>query len=132
VNESPDFPAVYAYLMENSDDSTYGSTLGIYTYSTAGSDIEEVFLKGKNRAGSVRYFVPGARIMTYDNGNRYIVELDASGTVRLQILMPAGSSGETISEEEYRAVFREIFEELGLSPEAVDKFEFFASSSRFM
>ncbi len=132
VNESLDFPAVYAYLMKNSDGSTYGPTLGIYTYSTAGSDIEEVFLKGKNRMGSVRYFVPGVRIMTYDKGNRYIVELDASGEVRLEIIMPVGSSGETIPEEEYRAVFREIFEELGLSSETVDSFEFFVDSSRFM
>ncbi|MGB9939455.1 hypothetical protein [Methanosarcina sp.] len=130
VNESPDFPAVYAYLMENSDDSSYGPTLGIYTYSTAGSDIEEVFLKDGNRLGSVRYFVPGARIMTYNEGNRYVVQLDASGETRLQIIMPVGSSGETIPEDEYRAVFREMFEELGLSPEAVDRFEFFRSSSR--
>ena len=68
--------------------------------------------------------------MTYNKGNRYIVELDASGKVRLEIIMHPGSSGETIPEQEYQAVFREIFEELGLSPEAVDSFEFFASSSR--
>jgi hypothetical protein len=60
----------------------------------------------------------------------YIVELDASGKVRLEIIMHPGSSGETISEEEYRAVFREMFEEMGLSPEGVDNFEFFHSSSR--
>jgi hypothetical protein len=130
VNESPDFPGVYAYLMESSDYSSYSSPMGIYAYSTAGSDIEEVFLKDGNRLGSVRYFVPEARIMTYNNGNRYIVDLDASGKVRLEIIMPAGSSGETIPEEEYRTVFREMFEELGLSSEAVDRFNFFASSSR--
>jgi len=68
--------------------------------------------------------------VTYDEENRYIVELDASGKVRLEIVMPPGSSGETIPEDEYRAVFREMFEEMGLSPEAVGSFEFFASSSR--
>ncbi|MGB4160085.1 MAG: hypothetical protein WBJ94_00065 [Methanosarcina flavescens] len=130
VNESLDFPGVYAYLMENSDYSSYGSPMGIYAYSTAGSDREEVFYKDGNRLGSVRYFIPEARIMTYDNGNRYIVDLDASGKVRLEIIMPPGSSGETIPEEEYRAVFREMFEGLGLSSEAVDRFNFFASSSR--
>ncbi len=124
VNESPDFPAVYAYLMENSDDSSYETSLGINAYPT------EVFLKDGKRLGSVKYFVPEAKVVTYDNENRYIVELDASGKVRLEIVMPPGSSGDTIPEEEYQAVFREIFEELGISPEAVDSFEFFASSSR--
>lgn len=132
VNESPDFPAVYAYLTESSDDSdsSYNPGLGFYGYPRIGSDTKEVFLKDGNQVGSVRYFVPEARVVTYDKGNRYIVELDASGKVRLEIITPAGSSGETIPEEEYRAFFREMFEELGLSPEAVDSFEFFASSSR--
>ncbi len=124
VNESPDFPAVYAYLMENSDKSDYGSSLGINAYPT------EVFLKDGKRLGSVKYFVPEAKVTAYDNENRYIVELDASGKVRLEIVMPPGSSGDTIPEDEYQAVFREIFEEMGLSPEAVDSFEFFHSSSR--
>ncbi len=130
VNESPDFPAVYAYLKENSDESTYGSTVSIHTYPMAGFGPEEVFLKDGKRLGSVSYFVPEARVVTYDKENRYIVELDASGKVKLEIVMPPGSSGDTIPEEEYRAVFREIFEELGLSPEAVGSFEFFHSSSR--
>lgn len=137
VNESPDFPAVYAYLTENSDDSdsSYNSGLGFYGCPRIVSDTKEVFLKDGNQVGSVRYFVPEARVVTYDKGNRYIgnryiVELDSSGRVRLEIIMHVGSSGESIPEEEYRAIFREMFEELGLSPEAVDSFEFFASSSR--
>ena len=130
VKESPDFPAVYAYLTESSDDSSYKSGLGFYGCLRIGSDTKEVFLKNGNQVGSVRYFVPEARVVTYDKGNRYIVELDASGKVRLEIIMHVGSSGETIPEEEYRAFFREMFGELGLSPEAVDSFEFFVSSSR--
>ncbi|AKB25305.1 hypothetical protein MSMTP_1836 [Methanosarcina sp. MTP4] len=124
VSESPDFPAAYAYLKENSDDSSYETSLGINAYPT------EVFLKDGKRLGSVKYFVPEATVTAYDNENRYIVELDASGKVKLEIVMPPGSSGDTIPEEEYRAVFREIFEELGLDPEAVDIFDFFHSSSR--
>jgi hypothetical protein len=130
VNESPDFPAVYTSLMENSDNSTYGSGSVIHTYPTRGSGMEEVFFKHGNRLGSVRGFVPEAEVVTYNKENRYIVELDASGKVRLEIIMPPGSSGESIPEEEYQAVFREMFEEMGLSPEAVDSFEFFHSSSR--
>ncbi|MDD2614936.1 MAG: hypothetical protein PHH67_09850 [Methanosarcina sp.] len=45
--------------------------------------------------------------------------------------MHVGSSEKTILEEEYRAVFREIFEEHRLSPGAIDTFEFF-NSSKFM
>lgn len=124
VNESTNFPAVYAYLMENSDGSDYESSMGFNAYPT------EAFLKDGTRIGSVKYLVPQAKVITYDKKNKYIVELDASGKVKLEIIMLIGSSGDTIPEEEYRAVFRKIFKELGLSPEAVDKFEFFASSSR--
>lgn len=136
INESPDFAAVYAYLTENSDDSSYDNyVLGFYGYPKIGSDTKEVFLKEGNQVGSVSYFVPEAKVVTYDKGNRYtgnmyIVGLDSSGKVRLEIIMHPGSSGETIPEEEYRAIFRSMFEELGIPSEAVDRFEFFASSSR--
>lgn len=124
VNESLDFPATYTYFMENSDDSGYRSSLDVNAYPT------EVFLKNGKRLGSVTYFVPEAKIITYDRRNRYLVELDSSGNVRLEIIMPVGSTGATIPEEEYREIFKKMFEKLGLSPEAVDKFEFFESSSR--
>ncbi|MGA9188303.1 MAG: hypothetical protein WB014_07000 [Methanosarcina sp.] len=124
VNESPDFPAVFAYLTESSNGSNYESGLGFNAYPT------EVFLKDGKRIGSVKYLVPEARIVTYDKGNKYIVELDSSGKVRLEIIMHVGSSRDSIPEEKYRAVFREMFEEMGLSPEAVDSFEFSHSSSK--
>lgn len=134
VNESPNFSAVYAYLMENSDTSSYRYSSGIL-YPTTGSCMEKVFLKDGKRLGSVRCFIPKARVINYDKGNRYvgnryIVELDASGKIRLEIIMHPGSGGESIPEKKYRAFFREMFEEMGLSPEAVDSFEFFHSSSR--
>jgi len=130
VDESPDFPTVYTYLMENSDNSTYGPSLVIHTYPAKGSGMEEVFFKKGSRLGSVRCFVPEAEVLTYDKKNRYMVELGASGKARFEIVMPPGSSGESIPEEEYKAVFRAMFEKMGLSPEAVDSFEFFHSSSR--
>jgi len=139
VNESPDFPAVYAYLAENSDDSSYDNyVLSFYGYPKIGSDTKEVFLKDGNQVGLVRYFVPKAGVVTYDKenrymgnryiGNKYIVELDSSGKVRLEIIMHVGSVGESIPEKKYRAFFREMFEEMGLPPEAVDNFEFFHTS----
>jgi len=144
VNEPPNFPAVYAYLTESSDDSSYDNyALGFYGYPKIGSDTKEVFLKDGSQIGSVKYFVPEAKVVTYDKGNRYtgnkytgnrytgnryIVELDSSGKVRLEIIMHVGSVRESIPEKEYRVFFREIFEEMGLSPEVVDSFEFFHTS----
>lgn len=129
VDESPNFPAVYAYLMENSDNSSYAFGSGLSTHP-ANAYPAEVFINDGKRLGSVKYSIPQANVMNYDKKNRYIVELDSSGNVRLEIIMPPGSSGDTIPEEEYRTVFRKMFEEMGLSPEAVDRFEFSYSSSR--
>ena len=120
-------------LLENSDGSSYEIQFGHFIpYNRFGHG--RSLFKGREAEGSVKYFVPEARVVTYDKGNRYIgnryiVELDSSGKVRLEIIMHVGSSGESIPEEEYRAFFREMFEEMGLSPEAVDSFEFFHSSS---
>jgi len=80
--------------------------------------------------GYIRYFIPAAEVETFDKGNEYKLELSASGNVKLEIIMPVGGSGEKIPEEEYRAVFKEMFENMGLPPEAVDRFEFSYSSSR--
>lgn len=125
VNESLDFPSVYEYLQKNSTSSRPDVTAVL----TKGSDAEEIFLKNKSRLGYIKYFIPTAEVETFDNGNRYKLELRASGDVKLEVIMPRGSSGETIPEEEYRAVFREMFNNMGLPPEAVDRFEFFYSSS---
>lgn len=126
VNESPDFPAVYDYLQKNSTNSKQDIT-GIHTQ---GSDAEEIFLRNETRLGYIKYFIPTAEVETFENGNQYKLELRASGDVKLEIIMPRGSSGETIPEGEYREVFREMFDKIGLSPEAVDRFEFSYSSSR--
>lgn len=125
IKESLDFPSVYSYLQKNSTFSGQDVT-GILTQ---GSDAEEIFFRNKSRLGCIKYFIPTAEVETFDDGNQYKIELRASGDVKLEIIMPRGSSGETIPEEEYRAVFRKMFENMRLPPEAVDKFEFFYSSS---
>jgi hypothetical protein len=38
-------------------------------------------------------------------------------------MMPTGSAGKEISEEEYRTVFREMFENVGLPVEKLDEIE---------
>lgn len=125
IKESLDFPSVYSYLQKNSTFSGQDVT-GILTQ---GSDAEEIFFRNKSRLECIKYFIPTAEVETFDDGNQYKLELRASGDVKLEIITPRGSSGETIPEEEYRAVFRKMFENMRLPPEAVDKFEFFYSSS---
>jgi hypothetical protein len=126
VNESLDFPSVYGYLKENSINSRPDVTAVL----AQGSDAEEIFIRNESKLGYIKYFIPTAEVETFENKNKYKLELRASGDVKLEILMPIGSSGETIPEEEYRAVFREMFENMGLTPEAIDRFEFFYSTSR--
>ena len=80
VNESPDFPAVYAYLKENSDESTYGSTVSIHTYPMAGFGPEEVFLKDGKRLGEGRCYRPdqGDEICPSECGKRGVTNADHS------------------------------------------------------
>jgi hypothetical protein len=125
VNESLDFPLIYDYLKKNSKSSNSDITVVL----TKGSDAEEIFFNG-SKLGCIKYFIPQAEVETFDKGNEYTIKLSASGDVGLQIIMPLGSSGDKIPEEEYRAVFKEMFKNMGLPQEAVDRFEFTYSSSR--
>jgi hypothetical protein len=124
VNESLDFPLIYGYLKKNSKSSKSDITVVL----TSGSEGEETFFNG-SKLGCIKYFIPQAEVVTFDKGNEYIIKLSASGDVGLKVIMPFGSSGDKIPEEEYRAVFKEMFENMGLPQEAVDKFEFAYSSS---
>ena len=49
--------------------------------------------------------------------------MSSSGFIRADITMPIGSAGKEIPEEEYRTVFREMFENLGLPAEKLDEME---------
>ncbi len=119
VNETLDFPAVYAYLNESSTDSVFDP--GMWN--------DEEFLRNGERLGYVAYLVPEATISTKEEFNEYSIDISSEGFARLDIKMHRFSAGKEIPEEEYRAVFREMFGNLGLPPEKVDEFEFEYSPS---
>jgi hypothetical protein len=114
TNNSVDFPAVYAYLSQNSTSSTF--KYGLWN--------DEVFYRNGTKIGYVAYLVPEAAISTTHGFNKYSIELSSTGFARLNINMHMGSAGKTVSEEEYLAVFREMFKELGLPQEKVEEFKF--------
>ena len=76
--------------------------------------------------GSFAIVVPSARISTTDSGHEYEIKLDHAGGFRLAVTLPAG---EEIPEDEYRGVFRELFEAIGLPAERVDGYAFEYSPS---
>lgn len=119
VNETLDFPAVYAYLNESSTDSVFDP--GIWS--------DEEFFRNGEKLGYAIYVVPEATISTTSSFNEYEIDVSSEGFARLDIKMHRFSAGKKIPEEEYEAVFREIFENLGLPPEKVDEFEFEYSPS---
>lgn len=115
TNENVDFPTIYAYLNK-------GSTKNIFDFGMFCKQ-EEFFRDGK-QIGSVNFVIPGTTISTSHHFNKYSVDVSSSGFIRADISMHAGSAGEKIPEDEYRSIFKEIFENLGLPPEKVDDMEF--------
>lgn len=117
VNDTLDFPAVYAYLNESSTDSSFNS--GMWN--------DENFYRDGRKLGYVAYLVPETTISTTSSSNKYVIRVSSVGFSQLEITMHRARK--EIPEEEYRAVFREMFENLGLPPEKVDEFEFEYSPS---
>lgn len=111
TKESVDFPAVYAYLNQSS------------TKAVIGSDMwnEDKFYRNGKKIGCVRFVIPETTITRIHDSNKYSIYVSSSGFVRADIAMPTGSAGKEIPEEEYRTVFREMFENLGLPAEKVDE-----------
>lgn len=107
TNESVDFPAVYAYLNQSKTATFIGS--------------EDKFYRNDQKLGCIRFVTPETTITRIHNSNKYSIYVSSSGLVRANIMMPRGSTGKEIPEEEYRTVFREMFENLGLPAEKVDE-----------
>jgi hypothetical protein len=118
VNESLDFLSVYEYLQKNCTKSEPVSTF------REDPNVEEIFFRNGSKLGCVRYLIPQAEVKTFDNRNEYVIKLRSSGEVSMEINMPDGSSGKKIPEKKYRAVFRKMFENMGLPSEVVDRFKF--------
>jgi hypothetical protein len=110
TKESVDFPAVYAYLNQSSIKTVTGSD----TWN------EDKFYRN-GKIGYVGFVIPETTITRKHNFNKYNIYVSSAGFVRAGIIMPTGSAGKEIPEEEYRTVFREMFENIGLPVEKVDE-----------
>jgi hypothetical protein len=119
TNKSVDFPTAYAYLNQSSTKTVIES--GMWN--------EERFYKDEKEIGFVGFIIPETTISTRRSFNKYSVDVSSSGFTRADILMHSGSAGKEIPEEEYKAVFKEMFENLGLPPEKVDEIKFEYSPS---
>ena len=114
TNESVDFPAIYAYLNQSSTKTVVSS--GMWN--------DEEFYRDGKKIGYIAYIIPEISVGTSHHFNRYTLHVSSSGSVRADISMHRASAGKKIPEEEYRAVFKEMFENLGLPAEKVDELEF--------
>jgi len=112
TKESVDFPAVYTYLNQSSITTRIGSD----TWN------EDKFYRN-GKIGCVQFVIPETTITRTHNSNKYNIYVSSSGFIRADIGMPIGSAGKEIPEEEYRAVFREMFENIGLPTEKLDEME---------
>ncbi len=118
TNESVDFPAIYTYLNQSSTKTVVKS--GMWG--------GEEFYKDGKQIGYIAYTFPEIAVSTSHNFNRYTLHVSSTGFVDADITMHRASGGKKIPEEEYRAVFKEMFEKLGLPAEKVDELEFEYSS----
>jgi hypothetical protein len=110
TKEGVDFPIVYVYLNQISTNTVTKSDWN-----------EEGFYRDEKEVGYVWFATPEITISTSRNSNKYSVYVSSSGLIRADITTQADKK---IPEEEYRAVFREMFENLGLPAEKVDEIKF--------
>jgi hypothetical protein len=109
TKETVNFPAVYAYLNQSKTTTFIGS--------------EDKFYRNDTKLGCVGFVIPGTTITRKHNSNKYNIYVSSSGFIRTDIDMPIGSAGKEIPEEEYRTVFKEMFENIGLPVEKLDEME---------
>lgn len=112
TKEIVNFPAVYAYLNQSNITTRIGSD----TWN------EDKFYRN-GKIGCVQFVIPETTITRTHNSNKYNIYVSSSGLIRADIDMPTGSAGKEIPEKEYRTVFREMFENIGLPAEKLDEIE---------
>lgn len=110
TKENVDFPAVYAYLNQSKTATSIGS--------------EDKFYRNDTKLGCVEFVIPETTITRKHHFSKYNIYVSSSGFIRTDIYMPTGSAGKEIPEEEYRKVFKEMFENVGLPTEKLDEIEF--------
>lgn len=109
TKENVDFPAVYTYLNQSKKTTFIGT--------------EDKFYRNDTKLGCVGFVIPETIITRKYNSNKYNIYVNSTGIIRIDIMMPTGSAGKKIPEEEYRIVFREMFENVGLPAKKLDEIE---------
>jgi len=119
ITRYPDIAAIHRHLLEESTNSTFDSE-----NSAGEGGCTETFYNDSKKVGSISYFVPDAEIKHREGWHTYTIHIDRLGGLFLDVSLGPKSSGKTIPEEEYRAVFKSMFTDLGLPPEKVDDLKF--------
>lgn len=118
VNKTPDFAAIRKHLLEEATNSTFDA-------QTSGEGwCQETFYNDSQKIGRIDYIVPNTEISHREGWHIYTVKIDRLGGLSLKVSLGPGSSGNTIPEDEYRAVFKRMFSDLDLPPEKVDELKF--------
>jgi hypothetical protein len=108
------FEAVYEAITEDGAEISGSSTGGDGWYT-------ETATRDGQRIATVDFVVQSAEIRRSDGDRTYVLKIDRLGGFYLHVTLPVG---EELPEEEYRGVFRELFSDVGLPPEAVDALAF--------
>lgn len=114
VSEQLAFARTYERLTAEATASRGSETHGDGWY-------EVTFLREEQRFAAVDFVVQSAEIVHRRDDHLYTVKLDRLGGFNLTIELPPG---EEIPEEEYRGVFRQVFDDVGLPPAVVDDLTF--------
>ena len=114
IKERPDIKAIYEYL----DGRSTSSNLFFYYPGS----YEENFYIDDEWVGSMNYLIPLITITKIDREHAYYLNIDTKGTISIKIKLKEMSK--EIPESEYKAVLKEMFVNLGLSPEWVNEFDF--------
>lgn len=111
--------AIYKDLESISTDSEFSLTYG------EGNSMLSFYAHGL-LTGRMSFVIPNQRIVHEKEDITYTIKMDRLGGIDLGIKL---SAGEHVPEEKYRDVFREMFKNIGLPEEDVDKFRFQYSPS---
>lgn len=114
VTETPAFPRTYESLTDDATDTRGSKSHGDGWY-------EVTFSRDENRFATVDFVVQSMKIGHRRDEHTYTIKLDRLGGFNLTVELPAQ---EEIPEEEYRGVFRQMFDDVGLPPEVVDELTF--------
>ena len=114
ITDEPAFPRTYESLTGEATESSGSETQGDGWYKVT-------FAQEDTRLVTVDFVVQSMKIIHRRGEHTYTVKLDRLNGFNLRIELPPQ---EEIPEDEYRGVFRQLFSDVGLPPEAIDSLTF--------